>query len=175
MKTPSIAANAVRTRRVACSFLGASLLACLGAPSFADHGLPHPELLARGTFVDNVAVTIRDKIAGRETQVMQIQNASDIVVLRISIEAGGIAPWHDHTGTGFLVNLGPGVLTNYVGEDCIPRDFYPGDAFIDPGHGDLHAVRNDSEEPIVLVATFLGIEGAPVLPEPEPEACADVL
>ena len=72
------------------------------------------------------------------------------------------------------MNLGPGVLTNFIGEDCEPRLFYPGDAFVDPGHGELHAVRNDSAEDIVLLATFLGVENGPVTPEPEPGDC-DVL
>lgn len=79
--------------------------------------------------------------------------------------AGACAPWHNHEGVGFLVNLGPGVLTNFVGESCEPRLFYPGDAFVDPGYGDLHAVRNDSDQEIVIVATFVATEGPPVIPE----------
>jgi quercetin dioxygenase-like cupin family protein len=155
---------------VVAGVLGAG--ACIAAvPLWADHGLPHPELLGRGTFIDDVGLTVRNKIAGRGTGVVHMQDSSDLVVLRISIQAGGIAPWHGHTGVGFLVNLGPGVVTNYVGEDCEPRQFYPGDAFVDPGHGDLHAVRNDSNAEVVILATFLGVEGAPVIPEPGPSHC----
>jgi hypothetical protein len=106
---------------------------------------------------------------------VQIRDASDLVVLRITIEAGGIAPWHGHTGTGFLMNLGPGTLTNYLGEECEPRLFYPNDAFIDPGHGELHAVRNDSEQEVVILATFLGVEDEPVISEPEPSSCSGIL
>ena len=149
----------------------AALAGMVALPSLADHGLPHLEQLARGTFLDDVGLNVRNKIAGGATQVVQIKDASDIVVVRITIEAGGIAPWHGHSGTGFLVNLGPGTLTNYVGEDCLPRQFYPGDAFVDPGHGELHAVRNDSPEEVVLIATFLGVEGALVTPEPQPTSC----
>ena len=159
---------------MAAVVLGSAALGAVALPSIADHGLPHVEVLGRGTFFDDVALTIRNKIAGRATHTVQIQDASDLVVLRITIEAGGIAPWHGHTGTGFLVNLGPGVLTNFIGEDCEPRLFYPGDAFVDPGHGELHAVRNDSAEDVVLLATFLGVEDGPVTPEPEPADC-DVL
>jgi quercetin dioxygenase-like cupin family protein len=159
-----------RNRTATCIALVVSMLG-IAAVARGDHGLPHVELLARGAFMDDVGLTIRNKISGRATHVVQMSNASDQVVLRITIEPGGIAPWHNHTGTGFLVNTGPGIITNYIGDECIPREFYPGDAFVDPGHGDLHAVRNDSEEPVVLIATFLGVEAAPVTPEPGPSEC----
>lgn len=160
-----------RRATTAAIVIFAAFAGMLAVPSLADHGLPHVEQLARGTFIDDVRMNVRNKILGGATHVVQIKDASDLVVLRITIEAGGIAPWHGHTGSGFLVNLGPGTLTNYIGEECLPRQFRPGDAFVDPGHGDLHAVRNDSEEDVVLIATFLGVEGAPVTPEPEPVSC----
>ena len=143
----------------------------VGSSALGDHQLPHVEMLARGTFLDDVGLTIRNKTSGRSTHVVQMSNASDQVVLRITIEPGGIAPWHNHTGTGFLVNTGPGVLTNFIGDECIPREFYPGDAFVDPGHGEVHAVRNDSAEPVVLIATFLGVQGVPVSPGSDPSEC----
>ena len=149
----------------------AALAGTVASPSLADHGLPHLEQLARGTFLDDVRLLVRNKVTGGDKHVVQINDASDIVVLRITIEAGGVAPWHGHTGTGFLVNLGPGTLTNFVGEDCSPRLFYPGDAFVDPGHGDLHAVRNDSAEEVELIITFVGVEGNVVTPEPQPDSC----
>lgn len=159
----------------AASGIAAAALLAITLPSKADHGLPHPELLGHGIFLDDVSMTLRNKILGRRTHVVQMSNASDLFVLRISIEAGGIAPWHNHEGVGFLVNLGPGVLTNFLGENCEPRLFYPGDAFVDPGHGDLHAVRNDSDQEIVILATFVATGGPPVIPENPPVECGDVL
>lgn len=154
--------------------IAASLLA-VAVPSSAHHGLPHPQLLGHGTFLDDVDVSLRNKVLGGETHVVQTRDASDLFVLRISIEAGGIAPWHNHEGVGFLVNLGPGVLTNFLGESCEPRLFYPGDAFVDPGHGELHAVRNDSSQEIVILATFVATEGPPVIPESPPAECDHIL
>ena len=162
-------------RKLGAAAAAVGVLAAIAVPSLADHGLPHPELLGRGTFIDKVSVAVRNKQFRRRPEWVFVKDSSDIVVLRITIEAGGVAPWHNHTGVGFLTNLGPGVLTNYLGDDCEPRLFYPGDAFIDPGHDELHAVRNDSNQEIVILATFVGIEDAPVLPEPAPEACAHVL
>lgn len=157
------------------STLAIAALLMTSVPSQADHGLPHPELLGHGTFLDDIGINLRNKVFGQQTHVVQMNGASDLYVLRITIEAGGIAPWHNHDGVGFLVNTGPGILTNYVGEDCMPRLFYPGDAFIDPGHGELHAVRNDSSEDIVILATFVATGGPPVIPEPAPEHCGHVL
>jgi quercetin dioxygenase-like cupin family protein len=139
------------------------VLAIRPMPALADHGLPHVEQLARGQFFDDVAATFRAKI-GRNTTAVNLRDASDLVVLRITIEAGGYAPWHTHSGTGFLVNLGPGTVTNAIGEDCAPQLYYPGDAFADPGNGALHAVRNDSDQEVVLIAVFFGIEDGPVTP-----------
>jgi quercetin dioxygenase-like cupin family protein len=146
-------------------------LAMGAQPSAADHGLPHVELLARGSFFDDVAVQVRSRAIGAGARVLNLRDASDLVVLRVTIEPGGIAPWHGHSGTGLLVNMGPGTLTNMLSDECIPRQFYPGEAFIDPGHGVAHAVRNDSSEEVVLFAIFVGVEGAPVDPEPGPEPC----
>lgn len=73
------------------------------------------------------------------------------------------------------MNLGPGTLTNFLGDDCEPRLFYPGDAFIDSGFGDLHAVRNDSNQEVVILATFVATEGPPVIPEDAPAGCEHVL
>jgi quercetin dioxygenase-like cupin family protein len=147
-------------------------LAMGAQPSVADHGLPHVEQLARGTFFDDVAVQVRSRAIGAGARVLNLRDASDLVVLRITIEPGGIAPWHGHTGTGLLVNMGPGTLTNMLSDDCMPRQYLPGDAFIDPGHGVAHAVRNDSEEEVLLFAIFVGVEeGPPVHPEPGPPPC----
>lgn len=169
------ATGILRRSAVALGALTTGVLLATSMPSKADHGLPHPELLGHGTFLDDIGMTVRNKVLGRKTHVVQMQGASDVFVLRISIEAGGIAPWHNHEGVGFLVNLGPGILTNYLGDDCEPRLFYPGDAFIDPGHGDLHAVRNDSNQEVVIVATFVATAGPPVIPETAPDECGHIL
>jgi len=143
-------------------------LAISPVPALADHGLPHIEQLARGAFFDDVAATFRAKV-GQSTRAVNLRDASDLVVLRITIEAGGLGPWHTHSGTGFLVNLGPGTLTNVIGDECMPRQYFPGEAFADPGNGTLHAVRNDSDQEVVLMAVFFGIEDGPVTPAPEGE------
>jgi quercetin dioxygenase-like cupin family protein len=142
-----------------------------GAMTAGAQTAPVVEPLSRGTFFDSqVAVTVREKGIAN-TEVTHLADASDVVVLRITIAPGGSAGWHTHTGTGFLVNIGPGTLTNVIGDDCIRREHYPGHAFLDPGHGDVHAARNLSDEDVVLIATFVGVQGAPVTPVTGPDFC----
>jgi len=140
-------------------------------PALADHGFPHVNVLGQGTFVEDVSAIFKLKGIGEGTTVLKLKDASDMVVLHISIEPGGIGPWHTHTGTGMLINLGPGVVTNAVGDDCEPHHYQANEAFVDPGDGELHAVRNDSQDPIKLIAVFYGVDGPPVTPTDPPHDC----
>lgn len=126
--------------------------------ALADHGLPHLEVLGFGTFPEDVSATFKLKGLDGGTQVLKLQDASDMFVISVTIESGGIAPWHTHDGTGVLINLGPGIVTNVVGDNCEPRYYLPHEAFIDPGDGELHAVRNDSGEEVELLIVFFGVQ-----------------
>jgi quercetin dioxygenase-like cupin family protein len=136
----------------------------------ADHGLPHPELIARGSFTDGVAAQIRAKVDPYGTQVANVQDASDLVILKITIHDGAIAPWHTHTGPGLLVNAGPGTLTS-IDANCTVREYPAGTALVDIGQGSPHAAFNHSGQDLVLYATFVGVEGAPVIPAGPPANC----
>jgi quercetin dioxygenase-like cupin family protein len=140
-------------------------------PALADHGFPHVSVLGQGTFVEDVSANFKLKGIGKGTTVLKLKDASDMMVLHITIEPGGIAPWHTHTGTGMLINLGPGVVTNAVGDDCEPHYYLAKDAFVDPGDGELHAVRNDSDDPVELIAVFYGVDGPPVTSGEAPHDC----
>ncbi|HMO16191.1 MAG TPA: hypothetical protein PKD64_18985 [Pirellulaceae bacterium] len=104
------------------------------------HDLPHPTLLARGPFIDQVSAQIRVKPDGEPMQVMNVRDASEIVVLRILIEPGVIAPWHAHWGPGLIVNAGPGTLQTVSSHNRVIRELPPGAAIVD--HGGDGPVRN---------------------------------
>ena len=108
-----------RTAVVVGAFTATVLLA-LNVPTMANHGLPHAAVLGSGAFLDEIGMTVRSKIDGRETQAVQMSGGSNLFVLQISIEAGGIAPWHNHNGIGFLVNLGPGYLNRSPNRNTTP-------------------------------------------------------
>jgi quercetin dioxygenase-like cupin family protein len=142
-------------------------------PAAMDHGLPHPTLLARGPFIDHVAAHIRVKPDGQRAHVMNVHDASEIVVLEILIEPGVTAPWHAHWGPGLLVNAGPGTLLTVSSHDCVVRELPPGSAVIDRGGDILHAARNESDEDVVIYVTFLGVPPgqSPVIPADPPADC----
>jgi quercetin dioxygenase-like cupin family protein len=147
-------------------------IAITANPSAADHGVPHAEVLTRNTFTDDVAAQFRVKLDGQRTLVRNLNDASDAVVLRITIQDGVVAPWHTHSGPGVLLNTGPGTLTSVLSDDCVARDYPPGTALIDPGQGSLHWATNNSGEDVVLIALFLGVAGGPVIPADPPAECS---
>jgi quercetin dioxygenase-like cupin family protein len=153
------------------ALIGLAVLVVGVLPAAGDHGLPHPQLLARGSFVDEVSAQIRVKPDEGGRQVINVKDASDLVILEIVIHAGAHAPWHTHSGPGLLVNMGPGTLTSFIGDDCVPVEYPPGTAFIDPGQGTPHAAVNNSEAEVVLFAVFLGVGNGPVIPTDPPADC----
>jgi hypothetical protein len=140
-------------------------------PSGADHGAPHIEVLARNEFTADVAAQFRVKTDGQKTAVMNLDDASDVMIVKITIADGVVAPWHTHSGPALLLNTGPGTLTSVLADDCVARDYPPGTAFVDPGQGSLHFAVNNSGDDIVLHAVFLGVEGGPVIPVDPPADC----
>jgi quercetin dioxygenase-like cupin family protein len=165
-----------KRRAVAILALVAAATLAIGAPpSAADHGTPDVVPLARGSFAhDDVAVKINVKRDDRETDVINLKDASDLVFVEITIHDGAQAPWHTHAGPALLVNKGPGTLTSVLGDDCVPRQYGPGEALVDPGQGRLHAAFNDSGQDLAVYAVFLGVDNGPVLPADPPTDC-DVL
>jgi quercetin dioxygenase-like cupin family protein len=147
------------------------LVAGIGVPaSAADHGAPHVEPLTRNSFVDDVAVQVQVR-TDTLTVERSLEDASDVVVARITIGPGVVAPWHTHHGPAFLLNTGPGTLTSVLADDCQPRDYPAGAAFLDPGSGSLHAAVNNGAEEVVLYAIFLGVSNGPVIPAEPPTDC----
>lgn len=168
--------SATKKRRVVglVALLGVLTLTVGVLPSAADHGLPHPVPLARGSFDDAVAAQVRVKLDNQRTHAINVKDASDVVFLEITIHDGARVPWHAHSGPGLLVNKGPGTLSSVFGDDCVVREYGPGQAFVDHGGGTLHAAFNDSGSDLVVYAVFLGVDNGPVLPADPPPDC-DVL
>jgi hypothetical protein len=113
-------------------------------------------LTARHEFTDDIAVQVRVRPDGRPTKVVNIKDASNIAVLRFTVQPGVRFPWHSHPGL-VLVTITQGDLVFVYADDCIQRPYPQGTAFVDPGFGNVHYAFNPTGEPTVLVATFLGV------------------
>lgn len=156
--------------------VGVSAIAVIGllvavSPSAADHGGPHVELLARGAFIDDVAAMFRVKVDDGRTFVHHADDASDVVVAKLTIPDGAQVGWHAHSGPVFGVNAGPGTATSFHGDDCVPQEFPPGSVIFDRGQHSVHGVFNASGAEVVVYATFLGVQDAPLVPTDPPGDC----
>lgn len=117
-------------------------------------------LTQRHEFTDDVSVQVRLKPSGRSREVVNIHDASRMAVVRFTIQPGVRFPWHSHPGL-VLVAVTQGDLVFVYGDDCVQRRYPAGTAFVDPGFGNVHYAFNPTGDPLVIVATFLGVPDAP--------------
>jgi quercetin dioxygenase-like cupin family protein len=130
-------------------------------PSMAQEPPPPiaVELLSgRGQFTDDVDMQIKVKLDGGPTQVINLKDPSRIVSARITVQPGAQFPWHTHPGPVF-VNVVEGELVYVAANDCVPRPYQPGEAFVDPGRGNVHTAFNPTEGVTVFLATFFEVPG----------------
>lgn len=148
-----------------------------GGIASAEVADPQPiavELLtARHEFTDDIAVQVRVRPDGRPTEVVNIKDASNIAVLRFTVQPGVRFPWHSHPGL-VMVSVTQGELVFVYADDCIQRRYPVGTAFVDPGFGNVHYAFNPTGGETVIVATFLGVPatGPLTLPVDAAEATA---
>lgn len=129
----------------------------------------------RAEFTDDVAIQIRNKFPSRGTDVMNLRDASDIAVARITIQPGAVFPWHTHPGP-VLVSIVEGDFVYTLAEDCVDRHYTVGQALIDAGFDNVHTAYNpSSSEETVVMASFLGVTpGDPLtipVQGPDPARC----
>ena len=128
-------------------------------------------LTGRHVFTDNVAMQLRVMPHGRPNAVVNLQDASNVAVVRFTIQPGVRFPWHTHPGS-VIVNITQGELVFVYADDCVRRPYNAGTAFVDPGFGNVHYAFNPTGGETVIVATFLGVPPAPA-PLTNPVAAAE--
>jgi quercetin dioxygenase-like cupin family protein len=102
---------------------------------------------------------------------IETKGASDLHITEVTIQAGGHGGWHSHPGPSFII-VKSGTATLYEGEGpCTARAFPTGSGLFEPA-GDVHIVRNEGSQPLVLVVAQLVATGAPRrIDEPRPGNC----
>ena len=132
----------------------------LASGALLDHAPPPPifvePLTGRHKFTDRVATQIRLKPAGRAQEVVNLHDASNLAVLRITVQPGARFPWHTHPGP-VMVAVTKGEIVYVYADDCVERPYPQGTAFVDPGFTNVHFAFNPTGGETVLVATFLGV------------------
>ena len=82
---------------------------------------------------------------------MTIGGPADVAVQTATYQPGQTTGWHSHTGIHAVMVLS-GTVTFYDG-DCRGRAYGPGETYV--GGQDVHAVRNETAEPVNLAVTYL--------------------
>jgi quercetin dioxygenase-like cupin family protein len=122
-------------------------------------------LTPRSVFVDDIGLKLKIKADKGGTDVVEERDPSRTIVARYTVQPGAQFPWHSHAGP-VVVNVVSGSLTYLGADDCVPRTYGGGQAFVDPGQGHVHTAFNPTAGVTVLVATFFGApaEGPLLIP-----------
>jgi quercetin dioxygenase-like cupin family protein len=150
-------------RRIAATAIVAALFAltlqgiAIGTPGVGVSG----EFLATGTVADHFTITARG-------------TATDVKVQQLTIAPGGTTGWHTHAGPVIVVvREGTFTVREAHGRHCATRQYGPGEAFVDPGHGHVHRGDNLTSAPVLLTATYLLPAGGTARIDADaPKACA---
>jgi quercetin dioxygenase-like cupin family protein len=134
-----------------------------GALALVEPPLPiaTEPLTSRHEFTDDVAAQIRLKPEGRPRKVVNLDDPSNLAVLRITVQPGARFPWHTHPGP-VLVAVTQGELVYVYADDCVERPYPTGTALVDPG-SNVHYAFNPTGGETVLIATFFSAPAPPGL------------
>lgn len=156
--------------------LAAGVLAVAGALALASTGGAQADgrsdetepivaepLTGLSTFTDDVAIQVREKPDSRSTEVINLRDASQIITAEVTVQPGGVFPWHTHPGTALAIvadGAEEGTACEFMYDDCRTYAYEVGDAFVDPGFDNVHTAWNPSREVTTVIVTFIGVEDA---------------
>ena len=145
-----------------------------------DDAVDEPEgfsievLAPHATFPDEIAAAFSITYPDGEMGTLEstLDDASTVIVAEATWEPAGTVGWHTHPGTA-IVSIVEGELDVTNERDCVTHTYTAGEAFVDPGMGNVHIATNPSEtDRTVAYATFLGVpDGAPATENVEPVNC----
>lgn len=139
----------------------------------ADHGLPHGTILARGAFAEATDIKFKSTLGG-VSRVMNVKDSADVIVQNVTIEPGAQTGWHSHHGPVIVV-VAAGTMTLYQADDpsCTGETYIAGQAFVDPGQGNVHNARNEGSIGVQLLATYVDVPpgAGPAIPGANPGTC----
>jgi quercetin dioxygenase-like cupin family protein len=153
---------------------GAMVIALAGvAVATPGSGVIGP-ILARGGFADPVDIKFKFSHEGGNTTV-NLKDAAETVVQQVQLDVAGHTGWHSHPGPAVVV-VKSGALTLYEGDDpaCVGHTYTAGQVFVDPGRGNVHLGRNESNVVTELFVTYFDVPpgASPRLDAPDPGNCA---
>ena len=96
---------------------------------------------------------------------------TNTVVADFTVGPNSSTGWHTHPGKT-LVTVKSGTFTVYHAQDCEPRVYGPGDAFVELP-STVHVGRNETGTDVELGVVFFGVPigGSPRIDQPQPKDC----
>lgn len=158
--------------------VSAALVAAVGitagvATATPGSGIVDAPVVARGSFPDRTDVRFTFEIDNRR-HLARIRETADTVVQQIVLGPGGHTGWHTHPGPVVVV-VQQGKLTVYQGKDrtCTGRTYEAGQAFVDPGQGNVHIAQNQGDVNTEVWATYFDVPpgGSPRIDAADPGHC----
>jgi quercetin dioxygenase-like cupin family protein len=136
------------------------------------------EVLAKhANFPNRVAARFQMEYEGYDGAVVSDLplDASSVVVAKVTWQPEGTSGWHTHPGP-VIVSIVEGEIEVVNERDCVGRTYATGEAFIDPGQGNVHIASNPSPtDNAVAYATFLGVpDGMPATTWVTPADCQNL-
>jgi quercetin dioxygenase-like cupin family protein len=152
---------------VKSKWVAAIALVVLGLVALTGNALATPasrfggSTLAKATFGEIDSHVIAEP-AWQEF--IKTHGSSDLYVQQNTWQPGGSTGWHTHPGPSFVI-VTLGSVTVYNGDDptCTPHVYTANtanNAFIDPGDGHVHLVRNETASLAQTIAVQLVPAGA---------------
>lgn len=144
-----------------------------GEPDESDGFGVTAVLAGPATFTDAVGANFRVRYdRGRALNSNLPRDASNTITVAVAWDPGGTSGWHTHPGP-VVVNVTEGEVTVTNAIDCVPRTYGVGEAFLDPGQGNIHIATNASEDDgAEAVGTFFGVpDGGPATIMAPPANC----
>lgn len=147
-------------------WIWALLLGLMGAAFYVGNVVATPangfvgSTLAMGTF-GNIDSRVH---SGSWQESIKTQGHSDLYVQSNVWQPGGTTGWHTHPGPSLII-VTEGTITAYDGDDphCVPHVYTagtPNNTFVDPGGGDVHIIRNETNAEAKDIAVQLVPAGA---------------
>jgi quercetin dioxygenase-like cupin family protein len=113
----------------------------------APSGTRTVDYSAQGTFAGNLVA------AGEGIALAAQRPTTDVATQTLTYGPGASSGWHSHVGI-VLVTVKDGAITRYL-SNCLGRTFHQGDVFIESSMLGSLVIRNETNAPTHLAATFV--------------------
>ena len=90
-----------------------------------------------------------------ESPSIQDADPTTSLFVRVTLEPGGTTGWHSHPAHVFVL-VRAGRVALFDGDSCTRTVYEEGEIFVEtPGH--VHKAKNVGDDPVLLIATFVGL------------------